>query len=134
MLKLIKSQKVLLKEEQGISLLEVLASIGILGLFLSLVTSSFMTNLHSNMKTQIRYEAIQAAQSVLDDIRFQEVSSLVDEQTPRSLDIGNRNYQVQVTYCSNPSFCPSPEIKHVAVGVTYKSEVVYETDTIFTEL
>lgn len=122
------------ENERGFSLLETLAAIAVLSIFLPVVTSSFLSNLRHNLNSQIRYEGIQAAQSVLDELRFQDISELAPEPSPRIVAIGQRTFQVQVSYCEISSYCPSTEIKHVSVDVTYDSELVYETDTIFTEL
>lgn len=121
------------ENEKGFSLLETLAAIAVLAIFLPVVTSSFLVNLRSNMNAQIRYESIQAAQSVLDELRFEDISALLPEANPRDVTIGGRVFQVQVTYCENATFCPSPEIKHVSIDVSYRSDLIYETDTIFTE-
>lgn len=85
------------------------------------------------MDAQIRYEAIQAAQKVLDDYRFQEITTLTAPTSAIPVTIGTRDFSVAVTFCETTAFCPSNEIRHISVDVSYKDNIVYETDTIFSE-
>lgn len=107
-------------------------SLGLLAVALSIVVSYLATNLHSNLSMQIRYEAIQAAQSVLDKLRFQDIATL-GTLTHQDVEIGSRTYSVGIVYCKNPSYCPSNDTRQITVKVSYRAEVVYETDTVFSK-
>jgi len=122
-----------LLDGRGFTLMEVLVALGILSTLMALVSLSFMTNLKSNLNTQLRYEAIQAAQDVLDEIRFLDISTLAAPMT-ENITIGTRTYAVAVTYCTNPDFCISDDIRHVSLSVSYKSKLLYATDTVYTKL
>ncbi len=117
-------------DNTGFTLLEIMVALGMLSVLLSLTTTFFMFNLQNNMKTQIRQEAIQAAQTILDDLRFQDTTTL-GSLTHQDVVIGDRTYSVDVSYCSMNEFCISDDIRHVAIEVKYKTEKVYATDTVF---
>ena len=121
-----------LNSTSGFTLLEILVALGVLSTMISIATSFFMFNLRNNMNTQIQYEAMQAAQGVLDELRFEDISTLTGSPTER-VTIGSRTYSVAVSYCQISSFCLSDEIKHIAAKVTYKDQLVYETDTVFSK-
>ena len=121
-----------ISEEAGFTLLEILVAFGILAVLISLSTSFFMFNLRNNMDTEIRYEAMQAAQTVIDELRFQDVSTLTGVKN-EDVVINSRTYAVQVHYCELNDFCISTDIRHVAADVTYKNKVIYETDTVFSK-
>ena len=93
---------------------------------------SFVNNLKSNLSAEIRYEAMQAAQAVIDEIRFEDIATLSGARN-ENIAIGPRTYAVAVTYCKNPAFCISDEIRHITVDVKYKAKQIYETDTVFTK-
>jgi Tfp pilus assembly protein PilV len=115
--------------EAGVTLIEVMASLCILLVVLSVMVAGFFSNLHSNMNVQIRYEAIQAAQSVIDQLRFQNLSGSTDPlQT--SVAVGTRTYNVNVTYCGVSTYC-SDQLRYLNVGVSYRSNQIYSTDTVF---
>ncbi len=116
----------------GFTLLEILVALGMLSILISLSTALFMVNLRNNMNTQIRYEAIQAAQRVLDELRFEDPSTLGD-LTHQDVVIGDRTYGVDIEYCAIDDICFSTDMRHIAVDVSYRNSVVYETDTVFSK-
>jgi prepilin-type N-terminal cleavage/methylation domain-containing protein len=118
--------------QAGFTLLETLVALGILSIAMSMTVSCLFFNLRSNTTMKIRYEAIQAAQNVLDDIRFLDPSTLTGTRQ-EDIVISNRSYRVNVSYCRNPALCISTDSRHVTVEVSYKSQLVYETDTVFSK-
>lgn len=113
--------------------MEVLVSLGLLGTFLAISSMSLVQNIKENFKNQKRYEAIQAAQTVLDKIRFENISTLKGARTD-TVTVGNRTYSVVVLYCQMAQYCISEEIRHITVQVLYKATKIYETDTVYTKL
>lgn len=120
------------KNQSGFTLLETLVALTVVGIVMSMSVTTLMNNLHSNLRAQVRYEAIQAAQAVLDDLRFTAVDELVG--SPESdVTVSERTYHVQVSYCRIASLCTSDDSRHITVEVFYKSELVYETETVFSK-
>ena len=116
----------------GFTILEVLVALGLFSISMSVAVSSLVNNLRSNRSTQVRYEAIQAAQTVLDQLRFEDISTL-NTAFQQNVPIGSRTYSVAISYCRNPAFCISDEIRHITADVSYKSALIYETDTVFSK-
>ena len=119
--------------EAGFTLLEVIVSLGILGTFVAISSTALVQHIRENFKNHKRYEGIQAAQTVLDKVRFEDISSLTGSRT-ESVTIGGRTYAVEVLYCQLSQYCISAEIRHITVRVTYRSDKIYETDTVYTKL
>lgn len=121
------------RSEKGFTLIETLVALGILALAISAAISQLANNLKNNLSSQIRYEAVQAAQSVLDDMRFQDVTTLNTTQNS-NVTVGNRTYAVTAEICKRSDLCISTDVRHIAVQVSYKSQKVYETDTVYSKL
>lgn len=120
------------KTEKGFTLVELLAALSVMSIFLLTVTSSFMQNMRHNLNSAIYYGAIQAGQKKLDELRHLDVTTITASTT--NVPNGGRTYSVVVTLCETPTLCPSTKVKQINVDVNYKNELIYETETIFTEL
>lgn len=126
-----------LDRERGFTLLEVMVAVLLLGSLIAASTSAFVMNVRSNQAGEIRSEASQAAQTVLDELRHSPVGNmpLTGSDEPRTVSINERRaFDVVVTYCENNTYCTSNEIRHLTVEVTYADETVYRTETVFTNL
>ena len=122
--------------EVGFTLVEVIVALAIMGVVIAASTTSFMTHLRANYSAEIVFEGEQATQSVIDDLRYVEVSSLPDSGTdaPRSISMNElRDFQVYVTYCPEEVYCSSDMVRHLRVRADYRGEAVYETETVFTQ-
>jgi prepilin-type N-terminal cleavage/methylation domain-containing protein len=125
-----------LYSEQGFTLIEVLVALAIMGVVLAASTSSFITHIRANYSAEIVFEGEQAAQSVIDELRYIDVASLPISGTdvPRSVTMNAlRDFEVYVTYCPEESFCTSDMVRHLRVRAEYRGEAVYETNTVFTQ-
>lgn len=120
------------RDSKGFTLVELLAAMSILGVLLMGVMMTSLNNLRSNRNMQLRYEAVQAAQTVIDDLRFNDISTL-GTAIHRTVPIGARSYTVDVKFCEISAFCLSDEIRHISVEVEYDSKQIYKTDTVFTQ-
>ena len=126
----------LLRRNRGFTLLEVLVSLVIFSLASAAMATSFLTHLQRNNQTERRSEAIAAAQQILDQIRTEEPTALPNSGSDSPVDItmGNRTYAVTATYCSDPTYCTSNNIRHIRVTVDYRDETIYEVETIYAQL
>lgn len=121
---------------RGFSLIETLVALGILGVVIAAASASLMQNLYQNHRAEILFEGVHAAQTVLDDLRFEDISTLPKTGTdsPRTVTSqSKRQYKVYVTYCKTSQYCSSESVRQLHVRVEFKSRTVYETETVFTE-
>jgi len=126
-----------IQKESGYTLIEVIVAMGILATVISYSSVSFVTHLSANHRGEIRSEAAQAAQTVIDELRGEEVGDLPQSGSSPSRDIqvnDNRTFKVDVAYCTDSSLCAIGSARHLDVEVTYREEVVYRTETVFTAL
>lgn len=109
-----------------------MVAISILSIVLATTTASFVANLRKNFDAQLKFEAILAAQHVLDELRFRDVTTLT---TPFSenVTLNNRTYVVAISYCKIASFCPTEESRQIVADVSYKGRALYETDTVYSK-
>ena len=124
-------------KEAGFTLVEVVVALAIMGVVIAASTTSFITHLRANYTAELIFEGEQAAQSVIDDLRYEEVSSLPLNGTdsPRNITMNAlREFQVYVTYCPEDTYCSSDTVRHLRVRADYRGERVYQTETVFTQL
>ncbi|RME58899.1 MAG: prepilin-type N-terminal cleavage/methylation domain-containing protein [Candidatus Dadabacteria bacterium] len=118
-------------KSKGFTLIEVMAALALLAISLVIVSSNLIKNLKSNYGMQIRYEAMQAAQKVIDDLRFQDISTLSTEPMTETVTIGNRSYEVNITFCETTDYCVTGDMVEITARVNYNNKQYYETDTVF---
>lgn len=120
----------------GYTVVEVLVALLIMSIVIAFSASSFTFNVRSNHNAEIRSEASQAGQTVLDQLRRLPIDSLrttgTDSQT---VNVNSaRSYTVAVRYCGESQYCTSSEVRHLGVTVSRNNEVVYRTETVYTNL
>ena len=122
--------------QRGFTLLEVMVSLFIFSVVIAGMSPAFVAQLQQNTASEVKTEAIMAAQQVLDTLRLQDISGLPTSGAGGSttIVIGDRSYVVTPTYCAESSFCTSIVTRHIGVTVTYAGVLRYETETVFTQL
>jgi prepilin-type N-terminal cleavage/methylation domain-containing protein len=119
----------------GFTLIEILFSLWLFAILSLSMSSSLIFHMKTNSDNEIRAQAIQAAQRVLDQLRTKETTSLQSTGNQNTnVDIGGRTYAVNIAYCSNASLCTSSTIRHLKAEVTYGNRLRYKTETVFTQL
>ncbi len=123
-------------DEKGFSLLEVMVSLFIFSVVLAGMSPAFVAQLQQNTASEVKTEAIMAAQQVLDSLRLQDISALplTGAGTPTTITFGPRAFVVTPTYCAISSYCTSNATRHIGIRVTYAGVLRYETETVFTQL
>ncbi len=122
---------------KGFTVLEVLVALALLAVVIASASSSLVTHQSYNHDGEVRSEAAIAAQTVLDEIRQLDIKTLPTSgfENPRIKTLNsNRPYSVVVTYCANLTLCSSNTVRHLSVEVKHRDKVVYNTETVFTDL
>lgn len=120
----------------GFTLMEALVALTIVGIAIAVTTATLITNLKSNRHAEVIFEGAQAAQTVIDDIRYLEVEYLPTTGTfgPREVTANSRRiFEVFTTYCSDAQYCATSTVRQIAFRVAYQGKTVYETQTVFTK-
>ncbi len=121
---------------KGFTLIEIMVAIAIFAIVITTATSSINSYQKLNHGGEIRSEASQAAQSIIDQIRGIDVKSLPTsgDGTPVEITMNsNRMYSVETIYCTNSSICNSPSVRQIAVEVYHRDALAYTTEVIFTD-
>ena len=119
----------------GFSLIETLVALTITGIAIAIVSESLMVNLKVNRHAEVLFEGAQAAQTVIDDVRFKPIESIPNtggEGPIRITSNTRRTFDVYLTYCSDEQYCSSPTLRQFDVRVDYQGATIYRTQTVFT--
>ena len=121
---------------KGYSLLEVLISLAIFSMVFAVMSPAFVSQLKGNRFSQLKMEAIQAANTVIDQKRLIDPALMPasGDEAAITVPVNNKNYSVLVTYCSDSTYCTSNTIRQLRFIVSYNNENVFETETVFTQL
>lgn len=124
------------KNNAGFTLIEVLASMGLFAIFATMTATAFIGNIKFNHESELKSEAIQAAQQVMDDYRTQDPTLLPTSGTvTRTITIGARSYTVVTTFCpSGSTYCTSVNLRHLKNTVSKSGQILYEVESIFSQL
>lgn len=122
--------------EKGFTLIELMASLLIFSVVALGLGSSFSQHMTMNHIGEVRSMAAQAAQQVLDGIRYEDPATLPESGTGPVVDvtIGNKTFSVTPYYCEAPEYCATQNVRHITVRVQYRNVQQYEVQTVFTQL
>ena len=125
-----------MKKEAGFTLLEVMISMLVFAVVMAGMGPAFIAQIRHNTQSEIRTEAMGAAQIRLDQLRLAAPSTLPASGSSAPLDVavGSRTYRVVSSFCENATFCTSVNNRHITVRVTYNDDQVFETQTVYTQL
>lgn len=122
------------RKSNGFSVIEVMCSLGIFGVLSLGLTTSLISNLKTNTRNQVKTEALQIARMTLDNYRVSEVVNLPTTGDVTSTQtIGNRTYDITVSFCVNDAYCAS-EMRHLIITVKGSGTTYAEIETVFTQL
>ena len=120
---------------KGMTLLEVLVAMAIVGIAMTSIAPAFVTCLDTNTRNEVRSGAVAAAQSVMEGLRRQDPATLPMSgvSSPQQVSVGNRNYEVVASFCVVADFCGSGS-RHVIVEVNLNGRLFYSAESVFTQL
>lgn len=122
-------------KQTGFSLMEVMASLMIFSVVLAGMGPAFVAHTRHNTQSELRIEAIAAAEQVIDNLRFTDPTQLpTTGTTSQNISIGNRSYSTVTSYCLNTQYCASASNRHITVAVSYRNDPIFSTQTVFTQL
>ncbi len=120
--------------KRGLSLVELLVALAVLGLVLAFVVPAFTGYLQTNTQSELRSQAIALAQAKLEELRLQNPAALPSSGSiEENRSQGGRTYTVRTSFCTHAGLCASGS-RHIQVEVIWNGRVVYRAETVFTQL
>lgn len=121
--------------ERGISLVEVLCALVVIGIGAMAILPTFVVHRDSTERNEIRAGAMIAATTVMERLRLDDPAALPTSgaSAAQQFDIDGRTYMVVTRYCPSPSLCGTGS-RQVVVEVSRDGDMVYELETVFTQL
>lgn len=131
-------------DRRGLTLVEVLIAVAILGILLGGLIPAFVSNMRINTDSEVRSQAVTAAQSVLDALRadgsWPEYGLDPDGEATippvRQVESGGRTFDVQIDYgpyCDASGTCLDGA-QNVELEVRWRGRVYYTVETVYTDL
>ena len=123
--------------ERGLSLIETLVALALVGMLAMAVMPAFITQKDANSRNEQRTDAIGLALERLEELRFETPSSLPSSGTDSYFaPTAGRNYEVRTHYCQDVSLCPPTQVgvRHLTVEVWLDDRELYDVATVYTEL
>ncbi len=119
---------------KGLTIVEVVVALAILGIILTFIVPSFVGYLQTNTQSEVRSQAVYLAQRELESLRLQDPSALpTSGQTERSESHGGRTFTLRRIYCGQASLC-GPGSRHIRIEVLWNGRTVYAAETVYTQL
>lgn len=120
---------------RGATLVEALVALAILGVALTGILPSFITQLQSNTRSEERTSAVIAAQLVMDFHRLEQPRDMPTNgaSAPQLITIGGLEYEVITRYCVQPVYC-NDEARHLLVEVNRRGRKIFDVQTVYTQL
>ena len=121
--------------EKGVTLIEALVAVAIIGIAISSVAPAFIVQMDTNTRNEERTEAAALAAQVMETLRHEDPADMPNggSSDPESVTVGHRTYEVVVQYCNEPSYC-GPGSRHIVTEVSLDGETLYTTETVYTAL
>lgn len=125
-----------MKTNRGFSIIEVMVSMVILAIVIANILPAFAYQMRVNTRAELRTQAMEAGQRVVDDLRFIPPNTLptAGAGTINYVTIGDRTYLVTPHYCLRAAYCAAASSRHITVRVAFKGTQLYETETVYTTL
>ncbi len=138
--------------QAGFSIIEMLVALVILGVALTSILPVFINYATVNRNTEIRAEAVSAAERVMDGLRQRSFNQWGDFETvmerdgvevatgdPNDTTDNGRTYEVAMEWCNQPetglSLCDANgQQRHVRVNICLNSQLQYSVTTVFTSV
>ncbi len=122
-------------KQRGLTLIEALVALAILGVAAVAIMPAFLTQVDANRRSEPRAGAVTAAQQVVEQLRLGDPSSLPSSGTsaPESVLVGGLSYDVRTQFCVRPEFCDARS-RHVIVEVWLDGRRLYDVETVYTQL
>ena len=123
-------------KQSGFTLIETIVALGVFGVASAAIANGFIMQMRTNNQNTQRGESVAAAQFVLDQQRVIDPTSMPASGTsaPQNVTVGSHTYSVTITYCPVPTYCVSPNVRHLRVNVSYQTVLKYSVDTVYAQL
>lgn len=121
--------------QRGMSLVEALVALAILGITLTSILPAFTNQTQVNRRCQERSAAVVAAQQAMESLRFEDPQTMPDEgaMAPQLVTVGEMQFEVVTRFCVNAEMCDA-DSRHLTVEVLSNGQKIYEVQTVYTQL
>jgi type II secretory pathway pseudopilin PulG len=119
---------------QGLSIVEALIAIAIVGIALAALAPVFTSFSTTNRESERRGAAVAVSQQILDAMRQQRFSQWPINGEVRTIQTSLGEFEVEYQYCTGepPDCFSSPNTRQVRLIIRHNERIVYEVETVYT--
>lgn len=122
------------RQDAGVTLIEVLVSIVVIGVLTIVVLSAMSAAFKLNNDAELATQAAFLAQSKFDALKLLDPATLPTSGSDTStVTANNRSYDLQVRYCATPAYCLNKS-RDVVIVVSANNKVLFTGETVFTQV
>ncbi|TDE84806.1 prepilin-type N-terminal cleavage/methylation domain-containing protein [Deinococcus sp. S9] len=118
----------------GFTLMEVLVSLVIVGIIVTVVLASMTSAFNLNQGAERKTEAAFVAQDKIDSLKRLDPAALpLSGREDSPVSVKGRSYLVRVTYCLTPAYCQNNN-RDVGIEVRAGDALLFSGETVMTQV
>jgi type II secretory pathway pseudopilin PulG len=119
--------------EAGITLIESLLALFLLGIVVVGILPVLVIQASSNTRNERRSAAVSAVQMRLEELRLEDPAGLpaTGSSAPQVIAVGRFEFDVVTRYCTRPSLCNATS-RHLTIEASLDQRKLYDVETVFT--
>jgi type II secretory pathway pseudopilin PulG len=123
-----------MKKNTGLTIIEALIAIVILGIALATIIPSLTAYTKVNTDSEKKGETVAVVQHVMDNLRQKQFTDWPTNGSSYDIASGGRTYKAKISWCAKgPTNCyTSDSARHVKVEVIYNEKTIYTVETVYT--
>jgi hypothetical protein len=121
--------------EAGITLIESLLSLFLLGIVVVGILPVLVTQASSNTRNERRSAAVSAVQMRLEELRLEDPAGMPTSgaSAPQVIAVGRYDFDVITRYCARPGLCNATS-RHLTIEARLAERKLYDVETVFTQV
>lgn len=119
---------------RGLTFLEVLVALAILGIAMVAILPSFVSYLKVNGSSEVRTQAANVAQQYFERYRLMDPATMPKTGSASdTVAYGGRSFDVVTSYCVQTHYCGTGS-RDIQVAVSYSGNEVFRAETVYTQV
>lgn len=121
-------------KNRGLTFLEVLVALAILGIAMVAILPSFVSYLKVNGSSEVRTQAANVAQQYFEKYRLMDPGTMPKTgSATETIAYGGKSFSVETSYCVQAAYCGTGS-RDIQVVVSHAGSEVFRAETVYTQV